>query len=154
MTTPYVLIWNCPHLENILILYLQLYDKWHTISMLLQYQLQLNSAHHSYHYFIIFWSFGSLYLFKTTIIILLRKVSFGWIKHTNTNFIENNQKVIYFWRFDLYQRPSSEEAGTRSSSSGSRRNKLESSQESGHTYDLSLFGRHFRSTCGPNRFLC
>jgi len=29
------------------------------------------------------------------------------------------QKIIYFWRFDLYQRPWSEEAGTRSSSSGS-----------------------------------
>ena len=68
-------------------------------------------------------------------IYLLRKVSFGWIKRTNTNFIENNQKVIYFWRFDLNQRPSSEEAGTRSSSSGSWRDKLESSQESGRTYD-------------------
>jgi len=28
-------------------------------------------------------------------------------------FHQNNQKVIYFWRFDLYQRPSSEEVGTR-----------------------------------------
>ena len=49
-------------------------------------------------------------------------------------FHQNNQKVIYFWRFDLYQRPSSEEAGTRSSS-GSWRDKLESSQESGRTFD-------------------
>jgi len=49
-------------------------------------------------------------------------------------FHQNNQKVINFWRFDLYQRPSSEEAGTRSSS-GSWRDKLESSQESGRTYD-------------------
>jgi len=49
-------------------------------------------------------------------------------------FHQNNQKVIYFWRFDLYQRPSSEEAGTRSSS-GSWRDKLESGQESGRTYD-------------------
>ena len=49
-------------------------------------------------------------------------------------FHQNNQKVIYFWRFDLYQRPSSEEADTRSSS-GSWRDKLESSQESGRTYD-------------------
>ena len=31
-------------------------------------------------------------------------------------FHQNNRKVIYFWRFDLCQRPSSEEAGTRSSS--------------------------------------
>ena len=49
-------------------------------------------------------------------------------------FHQNNQKVIYFWRFDLYQRPSSEEAGT-GSFSGSWRDKLESSQESGRTYD-------------------
>ena len=49
-------------------------------------------------------------------------------------FHQNNQKVIYFRRFDLYQRPSSEEAGTRSSS-GSWRDKLESSQESGRMYD-------------------
>ena len=48
---------------------------------------------------------------------------------------EKPKKIIYFWRFDLYQRPSSEEAGTRSSSSGSWRDKLESSQESGRTYD-------------------
>ena len=40
---------------------------------------------------------------------------------TNIKFIKNNQKVLYFWRFDLCQRPSSEEAGTRSSSSGSWR---------------------------------
>ena len=46
-------------------------------------------------------------------------------------FHQNNQKVIYFWRFDLCQRPLSEEAGTRSSSSGSWRDKLVSSQESG-----------------------
>jgi len=39
--------------------------------------------------------------------------------HSSTKFIKNNQKILYFWRFDLYQRPSSEEAGTRSSSSGS-----------------------------------
>ena len=37
-------------------------------------------------------------------------------------FHQNNQKVIYFRCFDLYQRPSSEEAGTRSSS-GSWRDK-------------------------------
>ena len=43
-------------------------------------------------------------------------------------FHQNNQKVIYFCRFDLYQRPSSEEAGT-GSFSGSWRDKLESSQE-------------------------
>jgi len=43
-------------------------------------------------------------------------------------FHQNNHKVIYFWRFDFYQRPSSEEAGTRSSS-GSWCDKLESSQE-------------------------
>jgi len=49
-------------------------------------------------------------------------------------FHQNNQKVIYFWRFDLYQRPSSEEAGARSFS-GSWRDKLEWSQESGCTYD-------------------
>ena len=49
-------------------------------------------------------------------------------------FHQNNQKVIYFWRFDLYQRLSSEEAGTRSSS-GSWRDKLQSSQESGRMYD-------------------
>ena len=42
-------------------------------------------------------------------------------KLTSTKFIKNNQKILYFWRFDLYQRPSSEEAGTRSSSSGSWR---------------------------------
>ena len=41
--------------------------------------------------------------------------------HSSTKFIKNNQKILYFWRFDLYQRPSSEEAGTRSSSSGSWR---------------------------------
>ena len=41
--------------------------------------------------------------------------------YTSTKFIKNNQKILYFWRFDLYQRPSSEEAGTRSSSSGSWR---------------------------------
>jgi len=40
----------------------------------------------------------------------LRKVSFGWIKHTSSKFIKHNQKILYFWRFDLYQRPSSEEA--------------------------------------------
>jgi len=39
-------------------------------------------------------------------------------------FHQNNQKVIYFWRFDLYQRPSSEEADNRSSY-GSWRDKLE-----------------------------
>ena len=60
---------------------------------------------------------------------------FGWIKDTSTKFFKNNQKILYFWRFDLYQRPSSEEAGTRSSSSGSWHDKLESSQESGRTYD-------------------
>ena len=66
---------------------------------------------------------------------VLRKVSFGWITHTNIKFIKNNQKVLYFWRFDLCQRPSAEEAGTRSSSSGSWRDKLVSSQESGRMYD-------------------
>ena len=43
----------------------------------------------------------------------------GWasgLQFTSTKFIKNNQKILYFWRFDLYQRPSSEEAGTRSSS--------------------------------------
>ena len=73
--------------------------------------------------------------FSETRFDILRKVSFGWIKHTSTKFIKNNQKILYFWRFDLYQRPSSEETGTRSSSSGSWRDKLVSSQESGRTYD-------------------
>jgi len=31
--------------------------------------------------------------------LLLRKVSFGWIKHTNTKFIKTNQKIIYFLTF-------------------------------------------------------
>ena len=43
-------------------------------------------------------------------------------------------KIYLLLIFDLYQRPSSEEAGTRSSSSSSWRDKLESSQESGRTY--------------------
>ena len=44
--------------------------------------------------------------------------------------------------FRLYQRPSSEEAGTRSSSSGSWRNKLVSSQESGCAYDHAAQENH------------
>ena len=62
----------------------------------------------------------------------------SWRRKLNTNllikFHQNNQKVIYFWCFDFYQRPPSVEAGTRSSS-GSWRDKLVSSQESGRTYD-------------------
>jgi len=51
------------------------------------------------------------------------------------NSPKTTKKLFTFWRFDLCQRPLSEEAGTRSSSSGSWRDKYESSQESGRMYD-------------------
>jgi len=76
------------------------------------------------------------YVCCATVFSAILSVRIDGRSSTNIKFIKNNQKVLYFWRrFDLCQRPSSEEAGTRSSSSGSWRDKLLSSQESGRTYD-------------------
>ena len=103
-----ILIWTVCHM-----LY---FSMWHICYAYKQYGSQTHKSVH------VNQSIPFIILnYLTSVIVLIK-------------FHQNNQKVIYFWRFDLYQRPSSEDAGTRSSS-GSWHDKLESSQESGRTYD-------------------